>query len=73
MAQRRGAGAVGGNVVDPELVINAVEQLLERAESGDAAASALLAGPPIIVLVLGGIVVVLAVCEQWVGRKKGLR
>jgi hypothetical protein len=59
--------------VDPELFINAVEQLLERAESGDQAAFALLVGPPIIVLVLGSIVVVLAVCEQWVKRKKGLR
>ena len=54
--------------MDPELFINGVEQLLERAESGDAAASALLAGPPIIVLVLVIIVVVRAVCEQWVRR-----
>jgi hypothetical protein len=59
--------------VDPELVINALEQLLERAESGDSAAFALLAGPPIIVLVGGVGLVVVAVCEQWVKRKKGLR
>jgi hypothetical protein len=59
--------------MDPELVINALEQLIERAERGDSAASALLVGPPIIVLVGGGIVVVLAACEEWVRRKRGLR
>jgi hypothetical protein len=59
--------------VDPESLVHVLEELLERAERGDPVASALLVIPPLIVLVLGGVVVVLAVYEEWVKRKKGLR
>jgi hypothetical protein len=60
-------------VVDPEFFIHVLEELLERAERGDPAASALLVIPPLLVLVLGGVVVVLVAYETWVKRKKGLR
>jgi hypothetical protein len=59
--------------MDPEFFVHVLEELLERAERGDPAASALLVIPPIIVLVLGGVVVVVVAYEMWVKRKKGLR
>jgi hypothetical protein len=59
--------------VDPEFFVHVLEQLLERAEHGDAAASALLVIPPIIVLVGVICIVVLAAYDEWVKRKKGLR
>jgi hypothetical protein len=59
--------------VEPELFMHLLEQLLERSERGDPAASAFLAIPPIVFLVTVVLIVVLAAREMWVWTKKRLR